>query len=56
MEGDETGVTYTVRLGTEPSATTTVTVSGQAGMRTWTVDNATFLTFTSDNWEHRRRR
>ena len=25
MEGAETGATYTVRLGTEPSATTTVT-------------------------------
>ena len=30
MEGDATGATYTVRLGTEPSATTTVVISGYA--------------------------
>ena len=30
MEGAETGATYTVRLGTEPSATTTVVISGYA--------------------------
>ena len=29
MEGDATGVTYTVRLATQPSATTTVAISGQ---------------------------
>ena len=48
MEGDATGVTYTVSTGTEPSATTTVVISGYADTDV-SVDNAT-LTFTSDNW------
>ena len=48
MEGDETGATYTVKLGTEPSATTTVVISGYADTDV-SVDNAT-LTFTSDSW------
>ena len=48
MEGDAGGATYTVRLGTEPSAEVTVTVSGQIGTDV-SVDKAT-LTFTSDNW------
>ena len=48
MEGAAGGATYTVRLGTEPSAEVTVTVSGQIGTDV-SVDKAT-LTFTSDNW------
>ena len=48
MEGDETGATYTVRLGTQPSATTTVTISGYADTD---VDlSTTSLTFTTGNW------
>ena len=42
-------MTYTVRLGTEPSATTTVVISGYADTD---VDlSTTFLTFTTDNWD-----
>ena len=40
--------TYTVALGTEPSADVTVTVSGQAG--TDVSLNKTSLTFTTTNW------
>ena len=49
MEGDATGVTYTVRLGTEPSATTTVVISGQANTDV-SLSALTSLTFTTANW------
>ena len=48
MEGDATGVTYTVRLATQPSATVTVAISGQ-GNTDVSVDEDT-LTFTTDSW------
>ena len=49
MEGDETGATYTVRLGTEPGATTTVAISGYADTD---VDlSTTSLSFTTGNWD-----
>ena len=45
MEGDETGATYTVRLGTEPSATTTVVISGYADTDlNLSVESLTFTT------------
>ena len=51
-EGDDTGVTYTVKLATQPSETVTVTVTGQVGTDlTLTGLSATnTLTFTTDNW------
>ena len=51
-EGDETGVSYTVELATQPSAEVTVTVTGQANTDlTLTGLSATnTLTFTTDNW------
>ena len=48
MEGDETGVTYTVRLATQPSQEVTVAVSGHTDTDV-SVDKAT-LTFTTENW------
>ena len=57
MEGAETGATYTVRLGTEPSATTTVTVSGQANtdLTLSGLTASSTLTFTSDSWSTAQR-
>ena len=53
MEGDETGATYTVRLGTEPSATTTVVISGYADTD---VDlSVESLTFTTSSWDTAQR-
>ena len=51
-EGDATGVSYTVKLSSEPSEDVTVTVSGQAGTDLTLAglsDDAT-LTFTTSNW------
>ena len=42
------GVSYTVALGTQPSASVTVTITGQAG--TSLTLNSARLTFTSVNW------
>ena len=47
-EGDTTGVTYTVKLATQPSETVTVAVSGHTGTDV-SVDKTT-LTFTTGNW------
>ena len=45
MEGDATGATYTVKLGTEPSATTTVVISGYADTDlNLSVESLTFTT------------
>ena len=49
MEGAEDGVVYTVRLGTEPSATTTVVISGYADTDV-SVRQVATLTFTTDSW------
>ena len=47
-EGDTAGVTYTVKLATEPSEEVTVTVTGHSG--TDVALDKTTLTFTTDNW------
>ena len=47
-EEDATGVTYTVKLATEPSEEVTVTITGQSGTEV-SVDYAE-LTFTTDTW------
>ena len=47
-EEDATGVTYTVKLATEPSEEVTVTITGQSGTEV-SVDDAE-LTFTTDTW------
>ena len=47
-EGDAAGVSYTVALGTQPSASVTVTITGQAGTGV-ALDDAS-LTFTTVNW------
>ena len=46
-EGDEDGVTYMVKLRTQPTGDVTVTVTAPSEL---TVDPAT-LTFTPDDWE-----
>ena len=48
-EGDAVGVSYTVKLATQPSAEVTVAVSGHAGTDL-SLDKAT-LTFTTGNWD-----
>ena len=52
-EGDATGVSYTVKLATEPSDTVTVTISGHDGADL-TLSGTTLtnnqLTFTTTNW------
>ena len=51
-EGNTTGVTYTVKLASEPTADVTVTLSGHAGSDlslSGLTDDA--LTFTTDNWD-----
>ena len=52
-EGDATGVSYTVKLATEPSETVTITVSGQADtdLTLTGLSAANTLTFTADNWD-----
>ena len=47
-EGDTSGASYTVALGTQPSASVTVTITGQAGTGV-ALDDAS-LTFTTVNW------
>ena len=49
-EQNATGGTYTVVLGTQPTASVTVTVSGHAG--TDVTPAPASLTFTTVNWEH----
>ena len=51
-EGDSTGVTYSVRLATPPTADVTVTVSGQAGsdLTLGGLSGSGTLTFTPTNW------
>ena len=48
-EGDATGVSYTVKLATQPSEEITVTVTGHVG--TDLTLNKTTLTFTTDTWD-----
>ena len=47
-EGDATGVSYTVKLATQPSAEVTVAISGHTGTDLG-LDKTT-LTFTTSNW------
>ena len=51
-EGDETGVSYTVELATQPTEDVTVTVTGQAGtdLTLTGLSGTNTLTFTTDNW------
>ena len=48
-EGDAVGVSYTVKLATQPSEEVTVTVTGHSGTDV-SLDNAS-LTFTTGNWD-----
>ena len=52
-EGDATGVSYTVKLATQPSETVTITVTGQADtdLTLTGLSAANTLTFTADNWD-----
>ena len=54
-EGDDTGVSYTVKLATQPSETVTVTIGGHAGtdlsISGTTLSNTNMLTFTASNWD-----
>ena len=53
-EGDETGVSYTVKLSTQPSGTVTVTIGGHSGtdlsISGATLSNSNTLTFSTSNW------
>ena len=52
-EGDETGVSYTVKLSTQPSDTVTVTIGGHSGTDlsvSGTTLSSNTLTFTTSNW------
>ena len=51
-EGDDTGVTYTVKLATQPTEDVTVTVTGQAStdLTLTGLSGTNTLTFTTDNW------
>ena len=53
-EGDETGVSYTVKLSTQPSGTVTVTIGGPGGtdlsISGATLSNSNTLTFSTSNW------
>ena len=53
-EGDDTGVSYTVELATQPSETVTVTIGGHSGtdlsISGTTLSNTNTLTFTTSNW------
>ena len=49
LEGDTTGVSYTVKLSTQPSDDVTVAITGASGTDL-TVSPA-LLTFTSSNWD-----
>ena len=53
-EGDETGVSYTVKLSTEPSETVTLTIGGHSGTDlsiSGTALTGNTLTFTASNWD-----
>ena len=52
-EGDTTGVSYTVKLATEPDENVTVTISGHAGtdVRLTGLSATNTLTFTSTTWD-----
>ena len=53
-EEDETGVSYTVKLSTQPSDTVTVTIGGHSGtdlsISGATLSNSNTLTFSTSNW------
>ena len=53
-EGDDTGVSYTVKLSTQPSDTITVTIGGHSGtdlsISRTTLSNSNTLTFSTSNW------
>ena len=53
-EGDDTGVSYAVKLSTQPSDTVTVTISGHSGtdlsISGATLSNSNTLTFSTSNW------
>ena len=53
-EGDDTGVSYTVKLSTQPSDTITVTIGGHSGtdlsISGNTLSNSNTLTFSTSNW------
>ena len=53
-EGDDTGVSYTVKLSTQPSDTITVTIGGHSGtdlsISGTTLSNSNTLTFSTSNW------
>ena len=54
-EGETGGASYTVKLGTQPTATTTVTITGHSGTDlTLTGPTSDELTFTSSNWNTAR--
>ena len=54
-EGDDTGVSYTVKLATQPSGAVTVTIGGHSGtdlsISGTTLSNTNTLTFTASNWD-----
>ena len=53
-EGDDTGVSYTVKLSTQPSDIVTVTVGGHSGTDlsiSGTTLSSNQLTFTTSNWD-----
>ena len=52
VEGSPSGESYTVRLGSQPTATATVTISGHDG--TDLTLSTTTLTFTTSNWNTAR--
>ena len=53
-ERDDTGVSYTVKLSTQPSDTVTVTIGGHSGtdlsISGATLSNSNTLTFSTSNW------
>ena len=53
-ERDDTGVSYTVKLSTQPSDTITVTIGGHSGtdlsISGATLSNSNALTFSTSNW------
>ena len=53
-EGDDTGVSYAVKLSTQPSDTVTVTIGGHSGadlsISGATLSNSNTLTFSTSNW------
>ena len=53
VEGDTTGVDYTVELAAQPSEEVTVTISGHAGtdLTLTGLSTTDTLTFTTDNWD-----